>query len=1388
MSTNNVGSSSESGEDNERVIIKSSKKKKNRCLSESTEEVPDEIQNKATPENNVENRTQRSSERLRQRSQKIYTLPNRRTVLDDIPLKDVKYEDRNLRPRRLANDFVTSLNRYAMDKISTFESDESQMSDFIDDSEILRHKKPHRKRKRIKKKTLSEGENDSERKTRKLREQRKRKGYELSSDEEERMEHEEGVGNKFSHTNHNQRTRKYKKGKQNGITIKLDRSSSGEESSIDVKSKKIRGFCGKYFLSDSDERKSSSSEDKDSEDIKLPKSEGHSTSNKIDSPDSDEEPNRKLLKRTKSAKKEKESTLLAKLVAKRKLNKIKQENNQKDTDTNVLQAETHDNIQTVSSDDTEEIQDDNILNLTDVSQEGESDREFLDDSYYSDVVMENFEHDVQNADDAVHNNALKVKEKKQKGFQRIHVNDESDESDAETIIESVTLDVCKAIQENDIESVKYVLEKTPNIVHELALKRRTLLHYAVISNSAEITKLLLHANADTFSQDSNFLPPIAYALLADHIDCLKLLLECTNLEKFNEICKHTFKFNMLHFILYGMTKFPDLTGEVADDSRLVKNMEILFEFDESLFLKLMREKDSQSFTPLVAGIVTGNSQCVEYMINNGALVDDFQRPQGGNLLHFAIDCSMKMEQVKRALCLKVLLQTSLKHKVNCCDNSGLTPLMYAAQCGNHDCVLALLEAGASVLCKDKHGTTSLHLAAASGDTQSVKLLLQYGHQVDCLDSWGWPPLLYANFAAQESCVISLMEPNPKQIFVLGDLLNRGKSAAAKERNFKVVKDVLIALANQDAYYRVFNDFIRRNPNFLDEYDRGLLHNTWRALLDYDNKLRWFKSKLASKRWRCYDVPLEVDREAVFECAMKKLGHFNGEKFRDCRLEVTFKNEEGICTGPKREFFVNICKDIVDERHKLFHLTDDNQYSFLPNSYFAEITKEQVGGKIDEKIKHSSLSSATMKSSAYFTAHSNVSTVSNESRDGVGDCCGSSSIMTHLDDKDLTQERSSQSISRNPSGDLNTVEEIEDAIIAELDENTFSSLNSSRNVNSNDESNTTLQHATMDPVNSSTFTSEEEIEDTIIAELDIKNIDSHVKDNPEDAETFATCIDSKQKMNLSQLTFLGRIIGVAICEGFFINLNLCKPIVKQILGLELNHPDDLSSFDYELHKNYVTFILESEDVESLELPCTLDVLNPWNERLTALTLFPEQRNEEFLNDRNKAEYVNLISHHKLTVLIKKELDALCQGLFEVIPKSLFSLFTADEFSLLINGIGKIDVKDWQKNTQYTPPDAEITRREINWFWKVVNELTEDEKALLLKFSTGSPCLPAGGFSQLQGLGGLTMFHISTNSEWNKIPTASTCFNLLKLPRYENIKDLKDKLLIAIRHGTESFSFS
>lgn len=59
--------------------------------------------------------------------------------------------------------------------------------------------------------------------------------------------------------------------------------------------------------------------------------------------------------------------------------------------------------------------------------------------------------------------------------------------------------------------------------------------------------------------------------------------------------------------------------------------------------------------------------------------------------------------------------------------------------------------------------------------------------------------------------------------------------------------MLVSLANHDAYYTVFNDFIRQNPEMLDENNYGLLQHIWRAILDFDNKRRWFLRKLSQIR-------------------------------------------------------------------------------------------------------------------------------------------------------------------------------------------------------------------------------------------------------------------------------------------------------------------------------------------------------------------------------------------------------------------------------------------------------------------------------------------------------------------------------------------------------------
>ena len=63
--------------------------------------------------------------------------------------------------------------------------------------------------------------------------------------------------------------------------------------------------------------------------------------------------------------------------------------------------------------------------------------------------------------------------------------------------------------------------------------------------------------------------------------------------------------------------------------------------------------------------------------------------------------------------------------------------------------------------------------------------------------------------------------------------------------------------------------------------------------------------------------------------------------------------------------------------------------------------------------------------------------------------------------------------------------------------------------------------------------------------------------------------------------------------------------------------------------------------------------------------------------------------------------------------------------------------------------------IVWFWRLVRSLKEEEKALLLKFSTGSPRVPAGGFSQLLGLSGPTLFTIILMPGQDKVGGVLLC---------------------------------
>jgi ubiquitin-protein ligase E3 C len=106
---------------------------------------------------------------------------------------------------------------------------------------------------------------------------------------------------------------------------------------------------------------------------------------------------------------------------------------------------------------------------------------------------------------------------------------------------------------------------------------------------------------------------------------------------------------------------------------------------------------------------------------------------------------------------------------------------------------------------------------------------------------------------------------------------------------------------------------------------------------------------------------------------------------------------------------------------------------------------------------------------------------------------------------------------------------------------------------------------------------------------------------------------------------------------------------------------------------------------------------------------------------------------------------------------------------------IDVEDLKSNCRYqggySSADKVIAR-----FWKVVASLSASEQALLLRFVTSCQRPPPLGFEQLEPRFCIQRIAISNDNE--KLPSAATCFNTLKLPTYSSEKVMKEKLLISI----------
>ncbi|KAJ3355744.1 hypothetical protein HDU83_002749 [Entophlyctis luteolus] len=250
--------------------------------------------------------------------------------------------------------------------------------------------------------------------------------------------------------------------------------------------------------------------------------------------------------------------------------------------------------------------------------------------------------------------------------------------------------------------------------------------------------------------------------------------------------------------------------------------------------------------------------------------------------------------------------------------------------------------------------------------------------------------------------------------------------------------------------------------------------------------------------------------------------------------------------------------------------------------------------------------------------------------------------------------------------------------------------------------------------------------------------------------------------LKYMEFFGRMIGKALYEGILIDTEFAGFFLAKWLGRQ-SYLDDLRSLDHEVYKNLLMIKSSNLNVNDLGLDFTvteeLTVVDKNSGMPTTYTgtveLIPGGSAIPVTNE-NKIRYIYVMANYKLNSRISKP---------------------CTELQFLVGGATvPIDLEDLRGNIKYNG-DFHEQHFTIRLFWETVYEFDEKERRLLVKFVTSCERPPLLGFAELNPL---FCIHPSGTDE-DRLPTASTCINMLKLPEYTTKTALKQKLLYAINAG-------
>ncbi|XP_044756400.1 E3 ubiquitin-protein ligase HERC2 [Coccinella septempunctata] len=262
--------------------------------------------------------------------------------------------------------------------------------------------------------------------------------------------------------------------------------------------------------------------------------------------------------------------------------------------------------------------------------------------------------------------------------------------------------------------------------------------------------------------------------------------------------------------------------------------------------------------------------------------------------------------------------------------------------------------------------------------------------------------------------------------------------------------------------------------------------------------------------------------------------------------------------------------------------------------------------------------------------------------------------------------------------------------------------------------------------------------------------------------------AKSCLHLNMFRFLGVLMGIAIRTGSPLSLNLAEPVWKQLAGMELT-PADLTEID----RDYVPGLLCIRDMGPDE-PLFQNLEMPFSTPSSCSVDIPLSTKYKKITYENRLEYVRLALNFRLHEF-DEQIKAVQDGMSRVVPVPLLSLFSGYELETMVCGSPDIPLSLLKSVASYKGIDSSAPL--IQWFWEVMEEFTNQERSLFLRFVWGRTRLPRT-IADFRGRDFVIQILDKYTPPDHFLPESYTCFFLLKMPRYSCKHVLQQKLKYAI----------